>query len=575
MPNFFSDNKDLMFHFEQLDLEKAVSLLEHNFEPDEKDPLRPESFEEAMEIYRSSLELCGDISGNFIAPRSEAIDMEGARLENGKVIYAEATKEAQKCLSEAGFMGVIIPRKFGGLNFPATIYVMMIEMVSQADASMMTMFGYQDVGEAIAHLAPEDVAMKFLPEYCEGKKVGAMVLTEPGGGSDLQAVRVKAHQDESGMWRLNGVKQFISHGNGEVLLVLARSEADTPGMFGLSLFAVHGHTENNVNVARIEEKMGLHGSPTCELHFEDAEAHLVGDQKFGLFHVVDVLNHARFSVAAQGIGIAEAAYLAALNHAKERKAFGKLIYDMPAVADMLMDMRVMIDSGRAMVYAGSQWLDIRNRLHEKIAHEKAHDIKPSKEDRVALKEAQKMLDVLSPLVKYVATESANRVCYMAQQLHGGSGFIREYQVERCARDVRITTIYEGTTQVLAGMAVKHVSVDALSKYFDKMAEMHVGDTIVPIMQKLKVLREVFFEAKASLKEKGDDFFKGAAAQTLTDMYADLYAGYLLVEGAVKDEARIPVLKRFVVKSLSNARAGLSKIQEDMFDDGEQRDAICR
>ncbi|MFT5084431.1 MAG: alkylation response protein AidB-like acyl-CoA dehydrogenase [Lentisphaeria bacterium] len=573
MPNFFTDNKDLMFHFENIDLEKAVAIIEHDFEPDENDPLRPSSYHDAMEMYRSSLELCGDISANFIAPRSQAIDTEGALLIDGKVKYATATLEAQKCLSDAGFMGVIVPRKFGGLDFPATIYIMMIEMVSQADASMMTMFGYQDIGEAIAHLAPEEVAMQFLPEYCEGKKVGAMVLTEPGGGSDLQAIRVKAQQGDDGTWRLSGVKQFISHGNGDVLLVLARSESDTPGMFGLSLFAVHGGSKNNVTVARIEEKMGLHGSPTCELHFEEAVGHLVGNQKFGLFHVVDILNHARFSVAAQGLGIAEAAYLAALEYTRERKAFGKTIYDMPSVADILIDMRVMLNSGRAMVYAGSQWLDIRNKLHEKIEKQKAQGVSPEKEDRIALKEAQRILDLLSPLVKYTVTEAANRVCYLAQQLHGGIGYIREYTVERCVRDVRITTIYEGTTQVLVGLAIKHAQADVLAKYFDSVAALPAKAGLSPILEKLQTIRTIFAEAKSSLKQK-DDFFKAAAAKELTDTYANLYAGHLLLEGAIKDPSRTPLLKRFVTQALAKARASQSNIDNDLYDDGSLVDEIC-
>ena len=575
MPNFFTDNRDLMFHFDQLDLEQVVDILEHHYQPDEADPLRPESYQEAMDNYRAALELCGDISGNFIAPRSEAIDKEGAKLVDGKVHYAKATVEAQQCLAESGFMGVIIPRKFGGMNFPATVYIMMIEMVSQADASMMTMFGYQDVGEAIAHLAQEDVSMKLLPEYCEGKKVGAMVLTEPGGGSDLQAARVSAKQDEDGTWRLNGVKQFISHGNGGVLLVLARSEADTPGMFGLSLFAVPGGQENNVTVARIEEKMGLHGSPTCELHFENTLGYLVGNQKFGLFHVIDILNHARFSVAAQAVGIAEAAFLAAQSYAKERKAFGKYIYDMPPVADILIDMRVMLDSSRAMVYDGSQWLDKRNKLHEHIEAVKAKGEKPSKEDRVALKQAQKILDLLSPMVKYVATENANRVCYLAQQLHGGIGYIAEYTVERCVRDVRITTIYEGTTQVQIGLAIKHVIADVLADFFAELNTLTIPQTLSLAVERLASMRAVFDEIASLVRQQEDSFFKEAAAKELTDTYAALYAGHLLVRGAIKDSSREAVANRFITQALSQARAGLSRVQDKLYSDGALVDKILR
>ena len=356
------------------------------------------------------------------------------------------------------------PRAYGGLNFPATIYIMMIEMVSRADASMQTLFGYQDVGEAIAHFGPEEVAQKFLPGFCDGTTIGAMVLTEPGGGSDLARVRLKAFEDEEGTWRLRGTKQFISNGNGGMLLVLARSEEGSEGMFGLSLFACAGE---DVTVARLEEKMGLHGSPISELVFEDAEAHLVGKRRSGLLHVLHTLNHARYSVAAQGLGIAEGAYAAAYRYAHEREAFGDIIFHLPAVADLLVDMRVTLDAARAMTYAGSEWLDRRNRLEVEISHRRrtggaVDELKSS------FKRAAAYTEFLSPAVKYWVTEQANRVCYNAQQVHGGMGYMKEMPLERMVRDVRITTIYEGTTQVLVGASLAGVRNGVLDEELTRL-----------------------------------------------------------------------------------------------------------
>ena len=570
MPNFFTENPDLLFHFDRLDLREAVSILEHGFAGG--DPEGPGSYEEALELYRTALELIGEISGDYIAERATGIDLEGAHLEKGEVRYAPGTLEAYKRLADAGFTGVMIPRRYGGINFPATIYMMMIEMVSRADASLMTLFGYQDVGEAIAKHGTHEQCMQFLLGYTAGSKIGAMVLTEPGAGSDLQAIRLQATEDESGQWRLKGVKHFISNGNGDVLLVLARSEPDTPGMFGLSLFAVDG--SRGVQVARIEEKMGLHGSPTCELFFDDAEAELIGKRRFGLFYVIDILNHARFSVAAQALGIAEGAYGEALAYAREREQFGKKIYDMPPIANMLVDMRVTLDACRAMLYRGSEWLDRRNKLDERVEELKAEG-EPAKEERRSLKAASRVLDLLSPLVKYIVTEAANRVCYDAQQLHGGTGYIREVAVERHARDVRITTIYEGTTQVLVGMAIKHVLADVLAEIFDEGEARQVSPELEASLEQLRSLRALFLESSTRVRKHEDERFRAAAAKDLTDIYGNLFAGHLLIEAALEDPSRVPITKRFVHRALAAARAGAAAIEQGLYLDLDLRDQICR
>lgn len=568
MANYFTDNPDLVDAFARLDLSDVVELLEHGYTDD--DPMAPRSYADAVEQYEAALEMVGDIAANFIAPRSQDIDSEGARLENGEVIYAAGTRESYDRLGEAGVTGVIIPRKYGGLNFPATIYVMMIEMVSRADTAMQTLFGYQDVGEAIAHFGTEAVAMKYLPGFCDGSRIGAMVLTEPGGGSDLARTRLKAFQDDDGQWRLRGTKQFISNGNGGMLLILARSEEGSDGMFGLSLFASDG---TDVQVARIEEKMGLHGSPTCELVFDDAPVDLVGKRRSGLLHVLYTLNHARYSVAAQGLGVAEAAYSAAYEYAREREAFGDIIYNIPAVADLLVGMRTSLDAGRAMTYAGCVWLDRRNRLevaieHRRKAGEATDDLK------AAFKRAAAYTDFLSPAVKYWVTEEANRATYNAQQVHGGMGYMQELPLEQYARDVRITTIYEGTTQVLVGAALAGVRTDAMAEEIDALADQvdgRFGDQLAHLAD----LRSVIDDAVKLLDEDISEAERVGAARGLVDAYLGLWAGHLLLIEAAADERKEAVATRFILSTLADALGTLEQSRLGVHRLTASPDSICR
>ena len=569
MPNFYSDNADLVATFRALDLADAVSMLEAHYADADSHALAPSDLAEAFDQYEAALDLVGDISGNFIAPRSAEIDAEGAKLIDGTVEYAKGSRESFERLADAGMAGVIVPRTYGGLNFPATIYIMMVEMVSRADASMQTLFGYQDVGEAIAHFGPEDVARQFLPDYCAGRTIGAMVLTEPGSGSDLGSTRLKAFQDTDGTWRLRGTKRFISNGNGEVLLVLARSEEGTDGMFGLSLFACNGE---NVEVTRLEEKMGLHGSPTCELVFHDAEAHLVGKRRSGLLHVLHILTHARFSVAAQGLGIAEAAYEAAYQYAHEREAFGDIIYKIPAVADLLVDMRTTIEACRAMTYAGTQWLDRRNRFEVEIDHVRAAG-EDTTELKARFKVAAAYVDFLSPAVKYFVTEEANRVVYDALQIHGGMGYMQEMPLERMARDVRVTTIYEGTTQVLAGAALDGVRTDALTEELESLGST-LGDEFATETDQLARLRTLVHEGVALLEDdpttEGE---RAGAARGIVDAYLALYGGFLLLGSAAGDSRRRRVAGRFIGRSLANATATVEEIRLRIRRDTEDPDSI--
>ena len=569
MPNFFTDNADLVTAFKNLDLRDVVSMLEGGYADSASEPMAPSSYEDALEQYEAALSLVGDISGNFIAPRSADIDAVGAHLVDGEVEYAPGSRESYERLGQAGMTGVIIPRTYGGLNFPATIYIMMIEMVSRADASMQTLFGYQDVGEAIAHFGTPEVAERFLPGFCEGTTIGAMVLTEPGGGSDLARVRLKAFQDEQGTWRLRGTKQFISNGNGGMLLVLARSEEGSEGMFGLSLFAGSGE---GVSIARIEEKMGLHGSPTCELVFEDAEAHLVGKRRSGLMHVLHTLNHARYSVAAQGLGIAEGAYEAAYRYAHEREAFGDIIFRLPAVADLLVDMRVTLDASRAMTYAGSEWLDRRNRLEVEINRGRRAG-EPVEDLKAAFKQASSYTEFLSPAVKYWVTEQANRVCYNAQQVHGGMGYMQEMPLERMVRDVRITTIYEGTTQVLVGASLSGVRSDVLAEELVRL-EARIGRQFEEDRALLDELRSIIDEGTTLLDGDVSEAERVGAAGGMVDAYLGLYAGNLLLVQAVGDARKAEIAHRHIAKSLANAHAAVQEIRLGVHRSTAYPDEIC-
>lgn len=571
MPNYFTDNADLLFQFERLDLKRTVAILEDDYKQSETYEHAPRNYEEAMDYYRGALELVGDLSANYLEVRAEANDRQGTELIDGKVKYAKGTIESVQKLAESELMGVLLPREFGGGNVPASIYTMMIEMLSQADPALMTMFGYQDVGEAIAKYAPRDVAQRYLEKYCKGEHIGAMVLTEPHAGSDLQSAKLKAYQDDDGNWFLKGTKCFISNGCGDVLLVLARSEPNTNNMFGLSMFACHGG--DKVKVGRVEEKLGLHASPTCELHFEDAPAELVGKRRFGLVQVLHTLNHARYSVAAQALGIAEAAYQAALAWAKDRVAFGTPIYEKPAVANMLINMKVSIESCRSLLYKSVQTLDLKNKLEEHIEHLKQNK-QPIAELNKEYAALVKQLDMESPMVKYVVTECANKVCFDALQIHGGSGYIKEYKIERLCRDVRITNIYEGTSQVQVLGAFKGAWQD-LSKDFIERVLQTVGDAdLQEILQKIQKIRNIYHDCKSLLDEYSNKQAKEVAYKEFVDIYSALFTSCILVEESLQNERKKHILKRYVLNALALAQMGLTAIEEKTYCDLGSQQLVC-
>jgi alkylation response protein AidB-like acyl-CoA dehydrogenase len=571
MPNFFSDNEDLLFHFEQLDLEEIVAILEEDYTCAKQYKNAPKDYADAKENFRKTLELVGDIAANFIAPRAAEVDQEGNTLTEGKVTYARGTRENLKQLADADLMGVEHPHAYGGLNFPKTIYLMAVEIVSRADASLMNIFGLQDIAETIYKFGDKDQHQEFIPKFSSGNYTGAMALTEPDAGSDLQAVKLQAYQNEEGQWLLRGVKRFITNGNGEVLLVLARSEAGTRDGRGLSLFVCH--RDDTIVVRRIENKLGIHGSPTCELQFNDTPAQLVGKRKFGLIkYVMDLMNSARLGIAAQSLGISQAAYQEALTYAKAREQFGKPIYNIPSVTNMLIDMRVLLESNRSLFYASCLWVDIRNKLEEKIARLKEQG-KSFSDEMERFKQASKIAALLTPISKYLLSESCNKITYDALQIHGGAGYMKDFTIERLARDARITNIYEGTSQLQIVAASGGVINDILKEHFDNKVKKSYKGSLETLAGYLKEIREIFYDCLKYVMDKRDPNFQEVAAKELVELYASLFIGYLLLDETAVNKRKVFIANRYIVKALAEAHQYSETIKNEQFSDLLHADEI--
>ena len=563
MPNFFTENKDLLFHFNNLHLKEIVEIAEDNYKQANKHNYAPVNYEDAIENYRKVLEVLGDITGNFIAERAAAVDEEGAVFKDGKVHYAKGTAENLKQLAQADLRGMIFPRKYGGLNFTFTTYIIASEMISRADASLINLFGLQDIGDTIMKFGTEEQRKEFLPGFCSGEYTGAMALTEPDAGSDLQAVKLHAYQDEKGQWYLKGMKRFITNGNGDILLVLARSEAGTKDARGLSMFVCYG---DEVKVRRIENKLGIHGSPTCELQFNDVPAQLVGQRKFGLIkYVLNLMYRARIGVSAQAVGISQAAYEEALKYAKEREQFGKSIYNMPVVANMLIDMRVTLEANRALLYDAAQTVDLKERLDEKIKKLK-EDGKSVGEENLRTKKITKESNFVTPLAKYICTEAANKITYDALQIHGGTGYMKEFNVERLARDARITNIYEGTSQLQIIAATGGVINDIFADKFDEYEKKKYKSGAAHLVSHLIEIRKIFKDCRRYVVEKNDPAFQEVAAKDIVELYSYLYIGYLLLVQAEKAPQKVFIANRYILTSLANAKKNAESIKDGLFND---------
>lgn len=556
MSNFFKDNHDLLFQFENLRIDDIVASRERNFEEAQEHPDAPINAEDAMDSYRRVLEVLGDIAGEFVAPRAPEVDKEGAHFENGRVRFAAGTAEALERISQAGVMGMTLPREFGGLNFPVTIYAMGIEMISRADASLMNIFGLQDIGETIHHFADIEIQRQYLPRFCSGEGTGAMALTEPDAGSDLQAVQTRAYQDANGQWRLSGVKRFITNGSGDVLLVLARSEEGTVDARGLSLFVCE---RDGVQVRRIENKLGLHGSPTCEIQFNDTPCQLVGERKRGLItYVMSLMNGARLAVSAQALGIAQAAYAEAFKYAHAREQFGKTIHRFPAVAEMLINMKVNIETSRSLLYATAKAVDTRDELERQLNRAKALG-QPFKELNDRLRQATRVAAFLTPFCKYTTTELANQICYDAIQIHGGTGFMQEFNVERHYRDVRVTSIYEGTSQLQIVAAMGGAVSGVLDLILDQYeAESYRGE-LRPLHQKLIEIRNRCKKCREYLLKKNDTAYQELRAHDLVELYGSAYLGRLVLNEAKISEKKLLVAKKYIGDSYAKSLMHVEQI----------------
>lgn len=573
MANFFTENSDLLYHFDNLEIKRIVDIAEKNYREKDKYNYAPADYQDAMDNYRKVLEITGDIAGNFIAPRAADVDKQGAKIVNGKVEYAEGTRESLEQLSMADLMGVTLPREFGGLNFPKTIYMMAIEMVSRADASLMNIFGLQDIAETIHKFGDDNQKEEYLPEFSSGKSTGAMVLTEPDAGSDLQAVKLHAYQDKGGNWFLRGVKRFITNGNGDILLVLARSEVGSKDARGLSLFVCRGN--DTIKIRRIEDKLGIHGSPTCEMQFNDTPAALIGKRKFGLIkYVMDLMNGARLGVSAQALGISQAAYEEALGYAKAREQFGRPIIDIAPVTNILIDMRVSLEANRSLLYATSKIIDLKDKLEERIEELKSEG-KSFDEEMSEFKFTTKLANLLTPMTKYILAETANKITYDSLQIHGGAGYMRDFPIERLVRDARITNIYEGTSQLQIVAAIGGVTSDLLGEHFTKKAEKIYKGNLSSLSDYLIEIREIFLESMKYISDKNDKNFLDVAAKEVLELYSFLFIGYLLLDEAENNSHKKYIANRYIIHSLARARRNAEYIRSDQFSDLLHADEVLQ
>ena len=560
MSNFFTDNPDLVFNFEHGRLEEIAALQEQGYQGD--CDFAPADAADAVDNYRRVLEVIGDLSANFIAPRAEDVDREGNTLnDDGSVTYAKGLQENLDVLTKADVMGMTLPRKYGGLNFPCTIYTMGTEIVSRADASLMNIFGLQGIAETIWAFADEQICDKYLPKFAYGEVTGAMVLTEPDAGSDLQAIKVTAIDAGDGTWRINGVKRFITNGCGEILLVLARSELDREGGLGLSLFLCERQPQ--IHVRRLEDKMGIHGSPTCELEFHDAVGYLIGERQRGLVtYVMALMNGARVGIAAQALGIAEAAYAEARQYAHTRRQFEQSIERFPAVSDMLVSMRTDIEASRALLYNTTRVVDRHLACLRKLERGDFPDKDAQRATKQTEKRLKRVAGLLTPMSKYLCCEMGNKVTYDAIQILGGSGFMRDYPLERYYRDARITTIYEGTSQLQIVGAIGGVLAGTAEKHFTELAET-VGDPpkgAKGALAKVNRVRQLLADSVAFIRAGGDQNYTDLCARALVDMAMDIIIGYLFLDAARHNKRRLVLAKRFVTQALERAKAGSTRIK---------------
>jgi len=545
MENFFTDNSDIQLIFDRIDLKEVIDLKEGDYAEISEYDYAFADADDAKEGYREVLTLIGEIAAQKISPLAPDVDEQGSIFDRGKVCYADGIQRDMDTLRRSNLMGFTLPRKYGGLNFPTFVYTIAIEMVSQADASLMNLFGLQDIGDTICEFADEQIKSKYLPLFSSGKVTGAMALTEPDAGSDLQAVQLKATLDPSdNTWYLNGVKRFITNGCGDVLLVLARSEAGTKDGRGLSMFVCE--KDDSLVVRRIENKLGIHGSPTCELQFNNTKAFLVGKRRMGLIrYVMSLMNGARVGIASQGLGIAQAAFLEGLDYARAREQFGQAIINFPLVYSMLVNSRVSIEAARMLTYETSRVVDLK-KGYEKLFHETES---PAKEHREKMKYYTALAAMLTPMAKYTSTECANDVAYKMLQVHGGTGYMKDFNVERHCRDARITNIYEGTTQLQYVAAIGGVVTKVMEPELDRMESGHREEFQKPYLKELKDKRTLLNKAVDFIKEKNDHEYQSFYQDRLVDMATKLYTAHLFLKYARFSEEKRKTMDVFFEREI--------------------------
>lgn len=528
MANFYNDNPDLKHHLNHPLMQKIVELKERNFADAEKYDYAPLNFEDAMDSYDKVLEVVGEICGGKIAENAENVDHQGPHVEDGHVVYADGTQENLELCRKAGLMGMAMPRRLGGLNFPITPYIMAADIVSRADTGFENLWGLQDCAETIYEFADEDQKQRFIPRVCKGETM-SMDLTEPDAGSDLQSVMLKATEQPDGTWRLNGVKRFITNGDSDIHLVLARSEEGTKDGRGLSMF-IYDKRDGGVTVRRIENKMGIKGSPTCELVYKNAKAELCGSRRLGLIkYVMALMNGARLGIAAQSVGVSERAYREALAYAKDRKQFGKAIIEFPAVYEMLAVMKAKLDASRALLYETARFVDVY-KIYEDIAKERS--LTP--EERKEMKAYTKLADACTPLVKGLGSEYCNQNAYDCIQIHGGSGFMKDYACERVYRDARITSIYEGTTQLQVVAAIRHVTTGTYLNMIRDYEDQEVSDNLRPLRDNLIAMTAKYEESVAKVLEVKDAAYTDFMSRRMVEMAGNIIMGYLLLQDATRN-----------------------------------------
>lgn len=527
MANYYTDHPEIEFHLNHPLMKRVVDLKERNYVEKDQFEDAPVNYEDAIENYKRLLDITGDVAANIIEPNSEDVDLEGPHLENGRMIYASKTFENLDATRKAGLWGLSMPRRYGGLNLPNAIFSMASEIIAAADAGFQNIWSLQSCIDTLYEFGSEEQRQKYIPRICAGETM-SMDLTEPDAGSDLQRVMLKATQDEDGTWRLNGVKRFITNGDSDIHLVLARSEEGTKDGRGLSMF-IYDKRDGGVTVRHIEHKLGIHGSPTCELVYKNAKAELCGNTRLGLIkYVMALMNGARLGIAAQSVGVEQEAYNEGTAYAKERAQFGEKIINFPAVYDMLSRMKAKLDAGRSLLYCCARYVDIYKALEDI-----ARDTKLTPEERQEMKKYTRLADAFTPLAKGMNSEYANQNAYDAISIHGGSGFIMEYKCQRLFRDARIFSIYEGTTQLQVVAAIRYITNGTYLSIIKEMLENEVSDDLKPLKERVAKLVDLYEAAINKVKEANDQAVHDFLARRLYNMTGDIVMSLLILDDATK------------------------------------------